>query len=286
MLDGLRREVPQVFELARRVPNPRFARSSLLWAVLAAAGAGFFVSSTILVVLMLLARAVGLPTDWVGGVATVGAMATALSVAYTIGGTGAVIVYAGIVIIERLLGLPGLTRFCAAVVESSVCSPISYVLGLWPEALGIAIASRLVGWMRTTEGEGNSLLEAAGALALTQGVVVSALGAVLLSASAFTSGVLLLLSGVAGGLACGLVLLRRVPETRRWRWLGVIALVVLGVWLLVSVPSFAAPAGIGGTIAIGGLNLLGFAAPLVEVASAAIVLYMAAARRVSASEPA
>ena len=282
MLEGLRREFPQVVALARRVPNPRLARSSALWAVLAASGAAFFVSSTILVLFTLVARFLGLPTEWIGGIATVGGLATALSVAYAIGGIGAAFAYAGVVVVERLLGLPGLMRFCAAVLESSVCSPLSYVLGLWPEALGIALATRLALWMRTTDGDGNPLLEAAGALALTQGIVISILGAVMLSTSGFASGVLLLLSAVAGGVACGLVLLRRVTEARRWRALGIIAIVVIGVWLLVSVPSFAGQAGIGGTIAIGGLSLLGFAAPILEVGSAAIVLYMAAARRVAA----
>jgi hypothetical protein len=269
------------------IPNPRFARASGLWAVLAAGGAGFFVSSTILVVFTVLTRLLGIPSEWVGGLATVGALATALSVAYTIGGRGAVIVYAGIVVIEGLLQLPGLMRFCAAVVsDSPVCSPFSFVLGRWPEAVGVALAFQLVRWMRTTEGDGNPLLEAAGALSLTQAVVVSILGAMLVSASAFESGLLLLTSAVAAGVACGLVLLRRVAESRQWLSLGLIALIVIGVWLLVSVPSFMGQVGIGGTIAIGGLNLLGFAAPLVEVGAAAIVLYMAAARRVSASEPA
>ncbi|MGH2472121.1 MAG: hypothetical protein ACRDG6_06935 [Candidatus Limnocylindria bacterium] len=49
MLDGLRREFPQAFALARQVPSPRFARAPVFWAVLAAAGAGFFVSSAIIV---------------------------------------------------------------------------------------------------------------------------------------------------------------------------------------------------------------------------------------------
>src|SRR2546427_11439962 len=111
MIDGLRREFGQAFALARRIPNPRFARSSPLWAVLAAAGAAFFVSAVLFVVFNLLARFLGVFGAWVGGVATVDATATALSVAFTVGGRAAVIVYAGIVIIERLLGLPGLMRF-------------------------------------------------------------------------------------------------------------------------------------------------------------------------------
>src|SRR5712692_1510343 len=260
MIHGLRRDFPQAFALARRVPNPRFARASPLWAVLAAFGAGFFVSAPVLLVLNLAARFLGGPAEWVGGVATVGATATALSVAYTVGGRGAVIVYAGIVIIERLLGLPSLMRFCLAIVsDAPVCSPFSYILGLWPEALGVALAYRLVRWMRTTKGDGNRVLEAAGALALVQGITVSILGALLLSASAFVSGLLLLVSAVAGGIACGLVLLRRVAEPRRWASLGITAPTVLGVWLLVTVSSFVGQVGIGGAIAVGGLNLIGFA---------------------------
>lgn len=282
MLDGLRREFPQAFALARRIPSPRFARAPLGWALLAAAGAGFFVSSAILVVLIVMARFVGLPA---GELATVGATATALSVVYTIGGRGAALAYAGILVVEHLLGLPGRLRFCLAIVsESSVCSPISYIVGLWPEAVGVALAYRLVRWMRTRDGDGNPLLESAGALALTQGVILSILGALLLTTSGFESGLLLLASAIAGGVACGLVLLRRVAESRRWRSLGLIALFVVGVWLLVSVPSFTGQVGIGGLIAIGGLNLIGFGSPLVEVGAAALVLYIAAARKVTATD--
>jgi len=289
MLDGLRGQLPQVFAFARRIPNPRFAAASPMWAVLAAFGAGFFVSAAFVVVLTMLARVLGAPVTWVGGVAVAAATATALAVAYTVGGRGALIVYAGIVVIERLLALPGLMRFCLAIVsDSPVCSPFSYVLSLWPEALGVALAYWfiLVRWMRTTDGTGNPLLEAAGALALTQGLSAAILGALLLSASALEAGALLLVSAIAGGIACGLVLLRRVAEPRQWRSLAIIAVVVVGVWLLVGVPTFVGQVGIGGAIAIGGLNLIGLTSPLVEVGAAALVLYMAAARKVTATEPA
>ena len=286
MIEGLRRDFPQAFALARRVPNPRFAHASPMWAVLAAFGARFFVLAALSVVLNIAARFVGAPVQWVGGVATAGATATALSVAFTVGGRGALIVYAGIVVIERLLALPGLMRFCLAIVsESPVCSPFSYILGLWPEALGAALAYWLVRWMRTTDGNRNPLLEAAGALALTQGVAAAILGALLLSASALEAGLLLLVSALAGGVACGLVLLGRVPESRQWRSLAIIALVVVGVWLLVGLPALVGQVGIGGTIATGGLNLIGFVSPLVEVGAAALVLYMSAARKVTAARP-
>jgi len=286
MIEGLRRDFPQAFALARRVPNPRFAHASPMWGVLAAFGAGFFVLAALSVVLNTAARFLGAPVPWVGGVATAGATATALSVAFTVGGRGALIVYAGIVVIERLLALPGLMRFCLAIVsESPVCSPFSYILGLWPEALGVALAYWLVRWMRTTDGNGNPLLEAAGALALTQGVAAAILGALLLSASALTAGFLLLVSALAGGVACGLVLLRRVSESRQWRSLAIIALVVVGVWLVVGLPALVGQVGIGGTIATGGLNLIGFVSPLAEVGAAALVLYMSAAGKVTAAKP-
>jgi hypothetical protein len=285
MIDGLRGELPKVFALARRVPNPRFAPASPMWAVLAAFGAGFFVSAVLVVIFSMTARVLGAPQVWVGGVATVGAIATALSVAHTVGGRSAVIVYAGIVIIERLLGLPSLMRFCLAIVsESPVCSPFAYILALWPEVLGVALAYWLVRWMRTTDGNRNPLLEAAGALALTQGVTAAILGALLLSATAFEAGLLLLVSALAGGVACGLVVLRRVVQSHQWRALLIIAIVVIGVWLLVGLPNFVGQVGIGGAIVIGGLNLIGFVSPLVEVGVAALVLYMAAARKVTATE--
>ena len=289
MIDGLRREFPQAFEIGRRVPNPRFAAASPLWAVLAAFGAAFFVSAVLYVVLNLIARILGAPVVWVSGVATVGATATALAVAHTVGGRASVIVYAGIVVIERLLGLPGLMRFCLAIVgDTPVCSPFVYVLSLWPEAVGVALAYWLVRvrWMRTTEGDRNPLIEAAGALALTQGVAAAILSAVLLSAGAFEAGLLLLVSATAGGVACGLVLLKRVGESRQWRSLGIIALVVVGVFLLVGLPTFMGQVGISGTIAIGGLNAIGLVSPLVEIGAAALVLYIAAARKVTATESA
>jgi hypothetical protein len=285
MIDGLRRDFPHVFALARRIPNPRFARTSPLWAVLAASGAAFFVSAALFLFFNLVARVLGVSTVWVGGVATVGAIATALSVAYTVGGRGALIVYTGIVIVERLLGLPSLLRFCLAIVsEAPMCSPFSYILGLWPEAVGVALAYWLVRWMRTTDGNRNPLLEAAGALALMQGAAAAILGALLLSGSAFEAGLLLLMSAVAGGIACGLVLLRRVAESRQWHSLAIIALVVLAVWLLVGVPAFAGQVGVGGAIAATGLSVIVFLSPLVEVGAAALVLYMAAARKVRATE--
>jgi hypothetical protein len=284
MFDGLQRQLPQAFAFADRIPNPRVARAPVVWSVLAAYGAAFFVSAAILIVFMLVARLFGLPTAWVGGLATVGATATVFSVAYTSGGRDAVLICAGIFIVEHLLALMDTMRFCLAIVsETSPCSPFSYVVGFWPEAVGVALAYWLVRWWRVAEGSGNPLLETAGALALAQNIAALILGALLVTASPLESGLLVLLAAAAGGTACGLAIVRRVAEPRQWASLGIIALVVVGILLVVGVPSFLGQIGVGGGIAIGGLGLLGLASSLVEVGAAALVLYMAAARRISAS---
>jgi hypothetical protein len=284
MLEGLQRQFPQAFAFAERIPNPRVTRAPLLWSVLAAFGAGFFVWVATAVPLTLFARLFGLPTEWVGGVATVGATATALSVAYTSSGRDAVLICAGVFVLEHLLSLMGTMRFCLAIVsDAPFCSPFSYILGFWPRAFGIALAYRLVHWWRVAEGNANPLFEVAGALALAQSLVSAVLGALLVASSPFLAGLLLLLAAIAGGAACGMTILRRVAEPRQWATLGIIALVVIGTWLVIGVPAFLGQVGVGGTIAIGGLNLVSFASPLVEVGVAAVVLYMAAARKLSAA---
>jgi hypothetical protein len=48
------------------------------------------------------------------------------------------------------------------------------------------------------------------------------------------------------------------------------------------VPQFVEFVGIGGGIAMGGLNFVGFLSPILQVGVAALVLYMAAARKVAA----
>jgi len=285
-LDGLQRQFPQAFALAGRIPNPRAARAPLLWSVLAAFGTAFFVSAAILVALTLFARLLGLPTEWIGGIATAAATATALSVAYTAGGRGAVYTCAGVFVFEQLFSFLATTRFCSAIVSDGLfCSPFAYVLGLWPRALGVAIAYRIVHWWRVAEGVANPLFEAVGALTLTQTLVASILGTLLgLSSSPFMSGVLVLFAAAAGGAACGLTTLRRVPPERQWATLAIVAAVVFGLWLVFAMPAFVGQVGIGGKLTIGGLDLTGFASPLVEIGLAAVVLYMAAARRLSATQ--
>ncbi|HEV8537081.1 MAG TPA: hypothetical protein VGR87_15360 [Candidatus Limnocylindria bacterium] len=284
MLDGLRREFPEVQALARRIPNPRVSRVSLTWAVLAAYGAGLLVGAAVTILLSVLFRLVGAagPAPALQ-LATVAGTGAALAGAWTIGGRDAIVVYAALFAAERLLVLTGVLRFCVAQISGApLCSLPSYILGLWPYFLGAGLAYLLVRWLRAADGDRNSTLEASGALALTQSVLGAALAALLLSATTFEGGIAVVLAAVLAGVACGLVLLRRVAPTRQWLTLGVIAVALLGPWILVSVPSFAEVVGVGGGIAIGGLGVLGLFTPLLELGAAALVLYLAAARKVSA----
>jgi hypothetical protein len=268
MLEGLQRQFPQAFALAQRIPNARVARAPILWSVLAAFGAGFFVWVAIAVPLTLFARLLGLPTEWVGGLATAGATATALCVAYTASGREALVICASVLVIEQLLSLVGTTRSCLAILsDAPFCSPVGYVLGLWPRILGVVLAYRLVHWWRVAEGNANPLLEVAGALTVAETIASMILGALVVNTSPVAGGLIVVLAAVAAGAACGVTIRRRVAEPRQWATLGVIAVLVVGPWL------------VGGLS--GGLSLLGVASPVVEVGVAAVVLYMAAAQKLS-----
>lgn len=284
-METLRRDfLPQLFALAQRIPNPRVARTTLVWSILAAYGASFFVSVVALVVLSIITRPFGPAGAWQGAAATILAMAAALAVAYVTAGRESVTVYAGIFLLEKALAIPGMLRFCQATLsDATFCSLPMYVLGFWPEALGALLAYRLVRWVRTGEGDRNRLLEPAGALAFTQATVGVLLSLFFIGASAFEAGIAVIASALAAGAACGLVLVRRIEPERQWRTLGVIATAVVVSFILVTVPGFIAIVGVGGAVQIGGVGLLGFAAPVLALATAALVLYMAAARKIAAT---
>src|SRR5207237_436105 len=90
MLDGLRREFPEVITLARAIPHPRIARASPFWSV------------------------------------------------------------------------------PAAVLGGQLCSVGGYVIALWPQLFGVAVAIALVRWLRTGPGDRNPTLEAAGVFTLIE----------------------------------------------------------------------------------------------------------------------
>ena len=289
-LSGLRQELPRVFAFARRTPNPTVSRAPVLWAILAAFGAALFAGAAVTVLFSLLYRLFSIPSDaWLPRpfqLSAIATTATALAVASVSGGRQAVAAWAAIILFERFASLWGLGKFCSAISPAPpLCSPMGYVLGLWPEVLGVALGSRLVRWFRVGAGTGNPVLEAAGALAVIYGLVAAAQSVLTVSTSSFEAGLLGVVAAVTSGVACGLVLLGRVPATRRWTMLGIVALGVVGPWILVSVPAFLESVGIGGKIATSGLNMLEFFAPLLQIGSAAFVLYVAATRKVTA-EPA
>lgn len=292
MIDGLRREFPQAFALAGRVPNPRFARVSPVWAVLAAFGAGFFVSAVVTILFSLLFRSTtrDTPIPAPFEIARLASTAAALAVAWIAGGRSGVAGYVGIVVLERLLGLPSQLRFCGAFgsdpnLAVAFCSVGSYVIALWPQVLGAALAFALVRWLRTGAGDRNPTLEATGALVIVQGVGGALLNPLLgpSTAGSLVWPFFILLVAIAAGIAMGFTILRRA--TRHWRTLGVIAFVLAAEFAIVSLPTFVSqvfPAR--GTNPIGPLDLLAYFSPVFEIAAAALVLYMAAARKVTATE--
>jgi len=288
-LDGLRQE-SRILAVARRIPNPHVARAEVMWSVLAAFGAALFVGAAVTVLFSLLYRLLSIPGDaWLPRpfqLSAIATIATALAVAWVSGGRQAVAVWAAIVLFEHLVALWGLGKFCGTISPAPpLCSPLGYVLGLWPEVLGVALGYRLMAWFRVSAGSGNPVLEAAGALAVIYGLLAAAQSLLAVSSSSFESGLLGVGAAVTSGVACGLVLLARVPASRRRMALGIVALGVIGPWVLVSVPAFLESVGIAGKMATTGLNMLEFFAPLLQIGIAAFVLYIAAARRVAA-EPA
>ena len=293
MIDGLRREFPQAFELARRIPNPRFARSSPLWSVLAAFGAGFFVSAIVTIVFSLLFpstnRELPVPTPFELG--RIADTAASLAVAWIAGGRNAVIGYVGIVFLERLLGLPSQLRFCGVYgsgqnsVAAGACTVDGYVIALWPQVLGVALAFALVRWVRAGAGDRNPALEAAGAF-----VVVHGIGGSLLNASLgpATTGspewpLSLVLVAIAAGIAMGYTILRRT--SRHWRTLGLVAFVMAAEFGILSLPTFVSQILLTrGTNLIGPFDLLAYFSTFFALAAAALVLYIAAARKVTATQ--
>lgn len=85
------------------------------------------------------------------------------------------------------------------------------------------------------------------------------------------------------GIAMGFAIVRRA--TRTWWTLGIVALVVGAEYVLLSLPLFVSQILLArGTNLIGPFDLLAYFSPVFTIGAAVIVLYMAAARRVSATE--
>src|SRR5207247_8525928 len=236
-LSGLHDEFPRVAALARRIPNPTVSRGPLLWAILAAFGAALFVGAAVTVLFSLLYRLFSIPSDaWLPRpfqLSAIATIATALAVAAISGGRQAVTAWAAIILFERFVSLWGLGKFCSTISPAPpLCSPIGYVLGLWPEVLGVALGLRLVRWFRVGAGSANPVVEAAGALAVIYGLLAAAQSVLTVSTSSFEAGLLGIAAAVTSGVACGLVLLARVPAARHWRARGLGAPGLPGAWPL------------------------------------------------------
>jgi hypothetical protein len=294
MLDGLRREFPEVVTLVRGLPHPRVARASLFWSVMAAFGTGFFVSAVATILLSILfrlsTRETPLPAPF--EITRLVGTAAGLAVAWIAGGRGAVAGYVGIVLVESLLGLPSRMRFCEVAGADSfsavdACSTGRYLIGLWPLLLGAALAFALVRWLRAGPGDRNPTLEAAGAFVVVQRLAGGLLNVGLGPATAGspTWPLAIVLVATAAGITMGFAILRRATQT--WRTLGMVALVVGVEYVLLSLPLFVSQILLArGTNLIGPFDLVAYFSPVFAIGAAAIVLYIAAVRRVSATESA
>jgi hypothetical protein len=266
-----------------------------MWAVVAAFGAGFFVSAVVTIIFSLLFRATTRDTPLPNAfeLARITGTAAALAVAWIAGGRSAVAGYVGIVALERLLGLPSQLRFCDAygsdpnLAAGGACTIGGYVIALWPQLLGAALAFALVRWMGAGSGVRNPTLEAAGAFVVVQGVGGSVLNAVLGPATAGDASwpLMIMLVAIVAGMAMGYTILRRA--SRQWRTLGIVAFVLAAEFVILSLPTFVGQVlATRGTNLLGPFDLLAYFSTVFVIAAAALVLYISAARKVTSTQSA
>ena len=197
--------------------------------------------------------------------------------------------YAGVLVLERLLGLTGQLRFCGelggfAALGGQLCSVGGYVIALWPQLFGVAVAIALVRWLRTGPGDRNPTLEAAGIFTLIEtfggGVLNLILGPATVGSPMWPVSVLAL--AIAAGVAVGYTVVRRA--TRTWRTLAIVVLVIAAEFALLSLPLFVSQvAQARGTNLIGPFEVLAYFSPVFAIGAAVIVLYVAATRTVNAT---
>ena len=139
-------------------------------------------------------------------------------------------------------------------------------------------------WLRVVDGEPNHLLEIAGALALPEALAFTFFRVLFGSPTDLEAALTQLLVALVAGVACGVLLRRRITDpARQWRLLAIVGVVVSGVWLLVALPAFAEQIGVGGRVAVGLVGIVAVIFPFVELGVAATILYMAEARRLTAT---
>jgi hypothetical protein len=168
---------------------------------------------------------------------------------------------------------------------AAFCSVSSYVIALWPQVLGAALAFALVRWLRAGDGDRNPTLEAAGAFVIVQGVVGLLLNATLGPATAGSAEwpLLFLVVAIAAGIAMAYTILRRA--TRHWRTVSIVAFVLVAEFVVVSLPTLVSQVFLArGTNLIGPFDLLFYFSLFFAIAAAVLVLYVAAARKGTATE--
>jgi len=284
-----REEFRDVISLARQAPRVSIplAGSSLPWAILAGLGAGFFIAAPVRVLASLLysvPRTTELQPPTVPELGTIAATACAFAVAWRAGGWLAAEGYLAFVAFERVLTIPRLIATCTDPRLAGVGSPFAdrctlggQLIALWPVATGGVLAFVIARALSRSGGSTNGTLEAAGGLVFAQALWSPLTDFVLVRTSSsapdvtgFT--VFNLGSALTAGIVAGLLLARR----SRWAWRGfaAIAAVVLIQFVWFSLRTLLASLAYGADFyQIGGVaGLLGFGAPLLMLAAAAVVL--------------
>jgi hypothetical protein len=271
-----------------RLRRPAVARTTIAWALLAGAGAAFFVTHAAIAISALATlggEATRALTLSGGTITPVLATALALAVAWRAGGAIAAEGYIAWLALERLLLLPNLLRFCErseafrGTPVADQCTLEGQLTHVVPIAVGALLAIGVAFLLARSTASSNGVLEAAGALAVATSLWSRAIqlaaqpsfeapGADPATLSAAVGVSQALVAGVAGGI----VLARRA----RWAWRGLVlvAAAVALPFVSFSLPNTLAMYQAGFGDQLGTAGIIAAASPLILVAACALAIAM------------
>lgn len=275
--EGLRREIPEVFEWASRLRRPRLAREPLAWATLSAIGAGLLVDFLLLAVFGAIGRVVDLrlpipPFE----IRDILASAAAAAVALRAGGRRGLLLYLAYVVLRMLLGLSGTLRSCERFPGlTDFCTIEGYLLRLWPDALGLVLGAFAARAIASRAGT-NAPLSAAGSYTVMTFPASLAFALVQdpstmrpVDAMAIAT-----IVSIVAGVVAGLVL--RARRGRIWHAAVIAALLALA-WLAPNLPVFDATYDIPGAERVLGV-VSGLAGSVAILATAVITAALSRSR--------
>jgi len=232
--EGLGAEFPFAVRALRAIHRPHVAREAPAWAALSGFGAAWLVGSSGQVVTMVI-RIAGFrdPASWASGAFAIAGATFGAAVALRAGGRrglpwygGGLIVVAGLTFATQL---PGYLDICARQLGLFECSPMTLALPHVYTAAGVLLSVVAVRFVLSGASGANTVLNAAGALTLTQSALVALWRLPSFLPADPTAGLALGLGFVAAGmLAAGIVLRIRGADARPAIMFGAI---VTALWL-------------------------------------------------------